>query len=482
IASHELMEMAATAFFDYFAHRYNVKENSVALFCGTGNNGGDGVAVARLLHDVGYRVKVFLIEISSNYADDCALNIDRAQKKGVDITRVTSVNQTPDLGDVNVIIDAIFGTGLSRELNGLAKDVIERINKAQKTVVAIDVPSGLFMDKRTSLAVKASETVTFQIPKLPLFLPNNHQFVGKLSIVDIGLHTKAIDEAKTNMFYLTDVAMADKLKPLAKYAHKGTQGHALIIGGSLGKIGAISLASRAALKIGCGLVTAYIPQCGVVPLQSYFPEGMVIQDNNYSHISSISYDIEPNAVAIGMGMGKHTETKHALKEFLENVVSTISPIVIDADALNILAENKNWLSLLKPNTILTPHPGELERLIGKWEDDFEKIALTRAFAQKYNVIVIVKGAHTLIVNSTHLHVNSSGTPALSTAGSGDVLSGIIAGLLAQRYQPLVAAQLGVFIHGMTANVTSNEINPRTFIATDIIDNIGKVYNTMVLSE
>ncbi|MFA7065530.1 MAG: NAD(P)H-hydrate dehydratase, partial [Dysgonamonadaceae bacterium] len=264
-----------------------------------------------------------------------------------------------------------------------------------------------------------------------------------------------------------------------KFAHKGTQGHALIIGGSLGKIGAVSLASKAALKSGCGLVTAYVPECGLIPLQSNFPEAMVIQDHNPTHISSISFDIKPDAIAIGMGMGKHEETQQALQQFLHY---NQTPLVVDADALNILSENSYWLSMLQSNTILTPHPGELSRLIGHWENGFQKIELTRAFAQKYQVIVVVKGAHTLIIDSTHIYVNSSGTPALATAGSGDVLSGILAGLLAQGYDPMEAAQVGVYIHGMTATITSDEINPRAFIAGDIIDNIGRAYNRLDFHE
>lgn len=475
ILSHELMEMAATAFFDYFADHYSINESTVALFCGTGNNGGDGIAVARLLHEKGYVVKLFILEINDSYSDDCALNIDRAEKAGVDTTRVTSIKQIPDLSNMGVIVDAIIGAGLSRKLGGLAKDVIEKINEAQKRVISIDIPSGLFMDKPTAFAIHATETVTFQIPKLALFLPLNYQFVGNLSILNIGLDATAISEEETDMYYLDDATMAHKLKPLSKYAHKGTQGHALIIGGSLGKIGSVLLACKASLNSGCGLVTAFVPQCGTNIIQSSFPEAMVLQDHNQSHISSISYDIQPSGIAIGMGMGQHNETKQAFHQFIEDA---FPPLVVDADALNILAENSDWLLNLQPNTILTPHPGELSRLIGKWEDDFEKIALTREFARKYNLIVVIKGAHTIIVDADNLFVNSTGTPALATAGSGDVLSGIIAGLLAQGYEPIIAAQLGVYIHGMTANITSDTINPHSFIASDIIENIGKVYDRM----
>ena len=472
ILSHELMEMAASAFTDYFIANYSVKNSRVTIVCGTGNNGGDGFAVGRLLHIVGYSVKLFVVEVSINYSNDCLLNIDKAKKEGLSIHQITSADQIYSMDNTNVIVDAIFGTGLSRPLHGLANEVVEAINALEKTVVSIDIPSGLFMDKPTTFAIRASETVTFQIPKLALFLPQNYQFVGQLSIVDIGLDAKAIAEAKTDMHYLTDYMVAHLLKPLDKYTHKGVQGHALIIGGSLGKMGAVVLASKAALRSGCGLVTAYVPMCGVDIVQSSFPEAMVVQDANTSHVVSIDYDIEPSAIAIGMGMGQHQNTKEALHNFLK---TSPASLVIDADALNILSDNPEWLQYLQPNTVLTPHPGELKRLIGEWDNDFDKIERTREFARKNDLIVVIKGAHSLIIDSETLCVNSSGTPALATAGSGDVLSGIIVGLLAQGYQPLAATQLGVYIHGMTANMTSQEIDSRSFIASDIVDNIGKVY-------
>lgn len=473
IHSYELMEEAASVFTDYFIENYYTRENNVALFCGPGNNGGDGVVVAHFLNSVGYSVQLYMVEVSSTYSKDCLRNIERAKKAGIDIIKITSISQFPSSDNIDVIIDAILGTGLSRPLNGLAKDIIETINSLHKTVFSIDTPSGLFLDRPTSLAIRANDTVTFQIPKLAHFLPSNSQFVGCLSIADIGLDAKAIAEAETDMFYLADYSMAHLLQPLSKYTHKGIRGHALLVGGSLGKMGAIVLSSKASLKSGCGLVTAYVPQCGTSIVQSSFPEAMVVQDKAQTHLSSISYNIAPSAIAIGMGMGLHEDTQQAFYEFLQTPRPSM---VIDADAINILSENPTWLQYLPAKTIFTPHPGELSRLIGEWDDDFDKIERTRQFAKKYDFIVVIKGAHSLIIDSDNLYVNSSGTPALATAGSGDVLSGILAGLLAQGYEPLIATQLGVYVHGMTANVTAEEINYRSFIASDIIENISKVYN------
>lgn len=475
--SQDLMENAAMEFFLHFINRDycdTSRKISIAIFSGVGNNGGDGAAVARLLHNSIFQVKLFVVQVSDNFSSDCSYNIDRAKNVGVNVEIITSVDEIPNLQNVDIVIDAIFGTGLSRPVIGLQKEVIETINSAQKTTISIDVPSGLFMDKQTDFAINATETVTFEIPKLSLFLPQNNQFVGDLSMIDIGLDQKAIAEMDTDKYFLTFNDLKNKLMPVARFVHKGTQGHTLIIGGSLGKIGSIVLSSKAALKSGCGLVTAYTPQCGVNILQSSFAEAMVVQDEGSAHISNICYDIKPSAIAIGMGMGQHVETGKALYHFLQKNRSV--PMVIDADALNILSTNKEWMQNLTPNTILTPHPGELERLIGPWSDDFEKINLTQKLARKYNVIVVIKGAYTLIIDSSNLYVNSSGSEALATAGSGDVLSGIIAGLLAQGYAPLDAAQLGVYVHGLTTHESVSTINPRSFVATDIIENISSVYN------
>ncbi|HOV71926.1 MAG TPA: NAD(P)H-hydrate dehydratase, partial [Dysgonamonadaceae bacterium] len=333
-------------------------------------------------------------------------------------------------------------------------------------------PSGLFLDKKTTFAVEADETVTFQIPKLALYLPDNYRFVGNVTIVNIGLSEKAIEEASTNRFLIEKKDVRELLKPLSKFAHKGTQGHALIIGGSLGKSGAVCLASKAALKTGCGLVTAYLPKCATPVIQTYIPEAMAIEDTNNAFITDIDYDINPHAIGIGVGMGKREETQQAFYRFLQrNPV----PMVIDADGLNMLSLHPEWFALLPPKTILTPHPKELSRLIGEWCDDYEKIDKATAFAQKHQLIVIIKGAYSLIIDSENLYVNDSGTPALATAGSGDVLTGMIASLLAQGYEPVHAAKTGVYLHGLTANLTQQTIHPRSFVASDIIDNIGNAY-------
>lgn len=472
IPSLELMKRAATAFYHFFTERYPNKNISVAIFAGVGNNGGDALVVARLLHKAGYPVKAYMVEFSHRYTEDCAHNVRRMKAENISYKKIVGKEDIPDLSPFDVVIDGIFGTGLSREVDGIAADMIMRINQSEKEVISIDVPSGLFPDRKTEFAVKATVTVTFQIPKLALYLPGNGNFAGNVQIVPIGLNDGVIVEAETHIYLTEDKEIRRMLRPLSQFAHKGTQGHALIIGGSLGKCGSVSLASKAALKTGCGLVTAYLPKGGITTIQANFPEAMALEDKGAEHISSIDYDLKPDAIGIGMGMGLHQDTEQAVYAFL---LKNGSPLVVDADALNILSRHPDWLTLLPKETILTPHPKELQRLIGDWGDDYEKIEKTKVFAKKYNLIVVVKGAYSLIIDGEKIYVNSSGTPALATAGSGDVLTGMITSLLAQGYPSVDAARVGVFLHGLTADITGERIHPRSFVASDIIENIGNVY-------
>jgi ADP-dependent NAD(P)H-hydrate dehydratase len=263
-----------------------------------------------------------------------------------------------------------------------------------------------------------------------------------------------------------------RYKPIDKYTHKGIQGHALLIGGSYGKIGAVCLASKAALKTGCGLVTAFVPQCGYEILQISIPEVMVVTDEHEKYISEISLNLDIDAIGIGPGMGQKTATQKALHDFLSN---TSLPLVIDADALNILSQNPSWIALVPPRTILTPHPKELERLIGKWYTEEEKLGKTVVFSLLNQVVIVMKGAPTYIVDGETIYINTTGNAALATAGSGDVLTGIITSLLAQSYKSIDAAILGVYLHGLTADIALPDTGYQSFIASDIIANIGKAY-------
>jgi hydroxyethylthiazole kinase-like uncharacterized protein yjeF len=275
-----------------------------------------------------------------------------------------------------------------------------------------------------------------------------------------------------NPIFIDKSEILKRYKAIDTHTHKGIQGHALLIGGTYGKMGAACLSSKAALKTGCGLVTAFIPKCGYEIVQISIPEVMVLTDVQEKIISNITFDIVPQAIGIGPGIGQEQATQKAFHELLK---SNKTPLVIDADALNILSQNKSWLSLLQPKTIITPHPKELERLIGKWNSELEKFEKTMAFSKQYQLIIVMKGAPTHIINGDKVYENTTGNAALATAGSGDVLTGMITSLLAQSYEPIDAAILGVYLHGLTADIALPETGYQSFIASDVIANIGKAY-------
>lgn len=275
-----------------------------------------------------------------------------------------------------------------------------------------------------------------------------------------------------NPIYIDQKEILKRYKQTDKFTHKGIQGHAIIIGGSYGKIGAACLSSKACLKTGCGLVTVFIPKCGYEILQIAVPEVMVLTDNQEKYISDITFDIKPQAIGIGPGLGQEIETQQAVYKFFK---TNKIPLVIDADALNVLSKNKEWLPLLQPKTILTPHPKELERLIGKWNSDTEKLEKTIVFSKQYQLIIVMKGAPTRIIDEDIIYENTTGNAALATAGTGDVLTGMITSLLAQSYEPINAAILGVYLHGLTADIALPETGFQSFIASDVIANIGKAF-------
>lgn len=466
ITSTELMERAATKAFQWIQNKFTNTETTFYVFCGQGNNGGDGLVIARLLKKEGYNVAVIIVEGAGKPTNDFTINLDRLKSIGVEIT-----SSYTEAEDKQVIIDAIFGIGLTRPLDDKVEKVITYINNTKAVKIAIDVPSGLFLDQKTEIAIQSDYVLTFQVPKLALYLPGNYPYVKAIAILDIGLDEACIADTDTD-YYLTDSQAASQLyKPLSPYAHKGTQGHAIIIGGSYGKMGAACLSAKAALKAGCGLVTAYIPKCGYTIMQTYLPEAMVLTDSD-DHIEEIAFDLESSSIGIGMGLGLEEETQRAIYDFF---LMKPTKTVIDADAINILSKNKEWLELLPQQSILTPHPKELQRLIGEWDDDFDMLEKLKTFSKQNKVVIVAKNARTIIVDGDTVYVNSSGNAALATGGSGDVLTGILTGLLAQGYNNTEAAILGVYLHGVTADIAIQEISAHTFTATSIIDYLSQAY-------
>ncbi|PVX52490.1 hydroxyethylthiazole kinase-like uncharacterized protein yjeF/hydroxyethylthiazole kinase-like uncharacterized protein yjeF [Balneicella halophila] len=468
-----LMERAATKCFEWISSNFE-NTKSVKVFCGTGNNGGDGLVIARLLKNKGFSVKTFILPLGNKQTEEFSINLKRLDDVCAKIVFIEKQEDLPKLSPRDLIIDAIFGNGLNRAPEGLSKNLIQYINEAKATVIAIDIPSGLFSGKSVTAkdsVIKAHHTLTFQVPKLAFFLPDNKNFIKDWTILDIKLNTSFINKLPTKYHYFTaQEAKATYKARNDKWAHKGTYGHSLIIGGSYGKIGAPTLSAKAALKIGSGLVTAYIPKCGYTIMQTALPEVMAETDHEIE-LADFTPTINATVIEIGPGMGTSDLTLAGFKKFLQN---NKTPLVVDADALNCLALNKELLTLLPKNSILTPHPKELERLIGKWDNDYEKLEKIKIFVEKYSIILVVKGAYTLTATKEAFYFNSTGNNALATAGSGDVLTGIITGLLAQGYSPREASCFGVYIHGRTAEIYTTNHAPETFTASLIADYLSDV--------
>ncbi len=470
ITSLELMERAGKLCTDWIVE--NIKSENKKLtyyiFCGIGNNGGDGLVIARLLFEQGFDIKVFIVNFSEKRSDDFLENLERLKNLNFWPVVINASDSFPKIEDNAIIVDAIFGLGLKRSPNGFTKKLIQHLNKSNQFILSIDFPSGLFAERPVidkNAVIKANHTITFQCPKLAFLLPDNQEYTISWEILNIGLDDTFINKLPGTLSLTFEEQILDFYKERVTFSHKGNFGHALLIGGSFGKIGAMVLALKAANKIGSGLVTGIIPSCGYQIVQNSIPEAMCLTSGK-DVIIGFENKIKANAIGVGMGMGQNSTTQKAFLNFLK---VNKTPLVLDADALNCLTKKTEGLKYLPKNTILTPHKKELERLMGSWNNDYEKLEKLKYFSKTYDVIVVLKGAYTVIVNKDNLYFNSTGNQALATGGSGDVLSGIITGLLAQHYTPLQAAIFGVFIHGLTANIALvKNYTYETFIASDII--------------
>jgi len=477
VNSLDLMERAAQACFNWFHGNLNGSPVPIHIFCGIGNNGGDGLALGRMLFKHGYNVKVYIANFTDKRSPDFLSNYNLIKEVSTNWPLLMdSEKDFPEINEEDIIVDALFGIGLNRPPEGWVKKLIQYLNRIKAFRLAIDIPSGLYPEKEVEdkdAVFKANHTLTFQNPKLAFFLPENEKYSQTFDVLDIGLDANFINEQEPLAITIGKFEAQNIYKPRNKFDHKGTFGHSLLIGGSYGKIGAITLATKAALKAGAGLVTSYIPKCGYSILQNSVPEAMVLTDASDKIITKIKIDFQPSSIGIGPGLGKDAKTIEALKNFIKEVKNI--PLVIDADALNCISENKSLLKLLPKNSILTPHPGELKRLIGEWKNDYHKIELTKTFSVANQVIVLIKGANTLIINGLEVYINQTGNPGMATAGSGDVLSGMITGLLSQGYDSLEATLFGVYLHGSAGDIASSYLGFEALIASDIIDNIGNAF-------
>lgn len=492
VDSVDLMERAASKIYEWFMKRCKSKEVSVKIFCGIGNNGGDGLALARMLYFTDIIPQVFVVHFAEKMSRDCEINFNRLKEETkTPMYDIFSEDDFPLIKDDDIIIDAIFGSGLNRNIEGFAAELIKHLNDNNAIRIAVDIPSGLQLSAVSykssahnssskscssqlmahgSLPIfKADYTLSFQFPKLAFMFPENDVFVGRWEVLDIGLHKDFIENVETLNFYTTEDMAMPILRKRTKFSHKGTYGHALLVAGSSGKTGAALLSAEACLRTGVGLLTAHLPKDALLPMQIYLPEAMTSIDKSQTHCTEIDDILPYTAIGVGPGIGKNDETATLLKKIIQEAKQ---PLVLDADALNIISENPTWLSFLPDNTILTPHPKEFERLFGKTNNSYERLELQRKMSVTHNIIIVLKGAHTSITfpNGT-CFFNSTGNPGMATAGSGDVLTGMILSLLAQRYTPQEAALLGVYLHGKAGDEAAKKIGENSMIARDIINNL-----------
>ena len=473
----DLMERAAMQITHWLVKKFST-EHRMIFFAGPGNNGGDALAIARQLADLDFICEVYLLDFGKDLKGSPAINWQRLQEQGkVKLIKIKEVGELPEIESDGIILDGMFGSGLTRPLDGFSATVVQKINQLKNIVVAIDIPSGLMGEDNSSNIphniVNADFTLTFQFPKISFLLAGNEKYTGKWEVLSIGLHPEGIKKTPSETFFLQKEDIREIIAPRKKFAHKGNFGHALLIAGSFGKMGAAVLSSKGCLRAGVGLLTTHIPRLGYTIIQTAVPEAMTSIDQHDSIFTEFPHLSQFSAVGVGPGIGKKHNSCKALAALIQ---SSEVPLVIDADGLNILSENKEWLNALPENSILTPHPGEFKRLVGEFSDSYESICQQIEFARKYKVILILKGAYTTIATPDgKLYFNSTGNPGMATAGSGDVLTGILLGLLAQGLSSENAALAGVFLHGLAGDMAALEKSEPALIAGDITDYLSKAF-------
>lgn len=469
IESIQLMERAAAKCVAWIEENF-FRYQKFKIFCGKGNNGGDGLAIARMLIEKGYSAVVYILEFGAKGTNDFQINLQQLHPVLKEIHFIQSENFFPFISEVDIVIDALFGTGLNRPLQDLSAALVQHINRSQATIISIDVPSGMRIDKSSKNypVITAHTTLSFQAPKLCFFMAENAENFGEVHLLDIELHEDFLETITVQAETVEKDFIAPSIKPRNAFAHKGNFGHVLMMAGSIGKTGAAIISSGAALRTGCGLVTTNLPSASIQALHARFPEAMIqLREEGLSDIGKFS------AIAVGPGFGIDVPSQQLLKQVLQ---SFFKPIVIDADALTILSLQKDWLKLIPAGSILTPHPKEFDRLFGVCENDFERMEKAVELSKQYACIIVLKGHHTLIAANGKAYFNTSGNVGLAKGGSGDVLTGMIVSLLAQQYPSLHAALIGVYLHGLAADLALEQQSYESLLATDVINTIGKAFN------
>jgi ADP-dependent NAD(P)H-hydrate dehydratase / NAD(P)H-hydrate epimerase len=476
LKSIDLMETAANAFVNVYTAKYSPLL-PISVFCGPGNNGGDGLAIARMLSTKGYDVKVWLVAPDAPRSKDHQINLDRLPEFGHIPLEVFNLEELPLLARNEIIIDAILGTGMNRPLVSPYEEIIHWINASHYHVVSVDIPSGMFIDHHTELAINASRTITFQAPKLSFLLPFCEKFTGKVEVVDIGLTSDFPIKTDSSYYLITPELARSLARKRKKFSHKGIYGHALLINGSFGKAGAAILAARACLRSGTGLVTNHIPARLYEIIQQAVPEAMASVDAHDYFWSTLPDGLDRyDAVGIGCGIDQKESTQRAFNSLIDTYQGNF---VFDADAINLISQDQSILRKIPAGSILTPHLKEFERLFGTSKNCFDRLELIRSKAQEYNVHIILKGAHSQIaMNDGSVYFNNTGNPGMATAGSGDVLAGILTGLLAQGYDSQSACILATYLHGLSGDLAYRNASYESLIASDLIEQLGAAFHTL----
>lgn len=478
VASIDLMEKAAIGCADWLMLKFP-SSTPIQIFCGKGNNGGDGLAIARILSMHEYKVAVYILEFGHLGTADFQENLQRLHALDVEIRFISSEENFPLLESPTIIIDALYGSGLNRPLEGLSASLVEHINLSMLPVIAIDVPSGLYTDRSSkgNTVITAQETISFQCFKPAFLVAENEMHTGNISIIDIGLDLTYLKKIKPPFVFIEKELAHDIYRPRKKFSHKGNFGHALLIAGSYGKMGAAVLAARACTRTGAGLITALIPSCGYEIMQIACPEAMVITSEQKDYIDELP--VEPGkfaAIGIGPGIGTLNHTARIIREILNNYEGSL---VIDADGINLLSKEMDLLRSHKARLVITPHPKEMQRLFGTVENDLERIEQAIKYSRELNIVVVLKGRYTCITTPGGMtYFNSTGNPGLAKGGTGDTLTGMITALLANGYTAEAAAILGCYLHGKAADIVAEITSEESMTPTDLIEEIGAAFRAI----
>jgi ADP-dependent NAD(P)H-hydrate dehydratase / NAD(P)H-hydrate epimerase len=468
IGSIHLMERAAMRCIDWLVNN-NFSNNTFQIFCGKGNNGGDGLAIARLLMEKDIAVTVYILEFGAKGTEDFQKNLQRLHQITSNIHFIQSEEHFPLIEKNNIVIDALFGSGLNRPLKDLSESLVNHINRSNTNIISIDVPSGMSVDvsSKENIVIHAKHTLTFQSLKLCFMMAENANCFGDVHVLNIGLLKEFLNNIETNIGLIEKEKIQSFIKTRNAFSHKGNFGHSLLIAGNKGKMGAALLAAKACLRTGAGLLTVSTHQENQSTINSFLPEAMTMDRDD-----KIIFD-NYSTIGMGCGLGTHEDAKKIVEDVL---LQNKKPMVIDADALNIISANQNLLQQIPADSIITPHPKEFDRLFGTCNNDFERMHKALHYSKELNIVIVLKNHHTLIAYKGNGYFNNTGNDGLAKGGSGDVLTGMMTSLLGQGYSSLQSAMLGVYLHGLAADISLENQSQESLLATDVIENIGKAFH------